>query len=329
MRMNDLTKTAQQLVNPKKGILAADESFPTIEKRLKSIEIESTEENRRAYRELLFTTSGIEDFISGVILFDETIKHKTKDGVPFPKVLADKGIIPGIKVDQGKEKIKGEFITKGIEGLSDRLKEYFKLGARFTKWRAVYEILDSTPSDNAINKNAELLAEFALISQKSGFVPIVEAEVLMDGSHGIEKCGEVTKKVLSSVFSELEKKGVDLNGILLKPNMIVPGKESKEKMEPEKVAVETIKTFKRVLPEELLGVVFLSGGQTPDKATANLNAINKKDECPWELSFSFGRALQKETLEAWKGREENAKMAQDLFLKRAKLVSLARQGKYK
>lgn len=325
--MNDLIKIAQQLVTSEKGILAADESFPTIEKRFKSIGVESTEENRRAYRELLFTTPGIEKYLSGVILFDESIRHKTKVGVLFSKVLVDKGIIPGIKVDQGKEKVKGEFITKGIEGLASRLKEYYKLGARFTKWRAVYEISDSTPSNAAINKNAELMAEFALISQKSGLVPIVEPEVLMDGSHGIEKCAEVTKKVLSSIFSELEKKEVILEQILLKPNMVVPGKGSEEKMEPEKVAVETINTLSRVLPEELPGVVFLSGGQTPDEATTNLSAINKKEKCPWELSFSFGRALQKEALEAWKGKDENAKMAQELFLKRAKLVSLARQGK--
>lgn len=327
-----MDKTAQSLVAPGKGILAADESFPTIEKRFAKINLPSTEENRRAYREVLITAPAIEDYISGVILFDETIRQKTKDGIPFPDVLSAKGVIPGIKVDQGTEELSefpGEKVTKGLAGLAERLKEYKDLGALFTKWRAVYTIGPKMPSGGIIERNAEALAQYALISQQAGLVPIVEPEVLMDGAHSIQKCEEVTTRVLTAVFKKLQEKGVDLSGMLLKPNMVLPGKDSGEKATPLEVAEATIRTLRNTVPTAVPGIVFLSGGQTPKQATGYLNEMNKVEGLPWQLSFSFGRALQDPVLKTWNGRPENVVDAQKAFLKRARLNSLARRGQYK
>ena len=332
MDKSKLQRTAQALVVPGKGILAADESFPTIKKRFESIGLESTEENRRAYREILFATQGIEKFISGVILFDETVYQKTENGRLFPQVLAEKGIIPGIKVDEGKEPFEGsakEMITKGIEDLPKRLSEYQKQGMKFTKWRAVFTISEGLPTKKLIEKNAQLLSRFAVLSQEAGLVPIVEPEVLMDGEHDIDRCEEVTKTVLANVFSEIEKQNVSLEGLLLKPNMVVSGKNNIKNATPAQLAEATLRTLTKTVPERIPGIVFLSGGQSPEEATTNLNAINSKGGYPWELSFSFGRALQKPSLLAWKGKPENVTMAQEAFYKRAKLNSLARYDKYK
>jgi len=329
---DELKKTAKQLVVPGKGILAADESFPTIEKRFSKIDVESNEENRRFYREILFTTDGIEKFISGVILFNETIRQKTQEGKPFSQVLSDKGIIPGIKVDKGKIDMPdhpGEKITQGLDGLGDRLKEYCESGARFTKWRVVFSIGDSLPTDDCINANSETLADFAALSQEAGLVPIVEPEVLMDGGHDIKRCREVTYQVLKRVFVKLVDKKVELSGLLLKPNMVIQGKDNPNKATPEEVAKSTLNCFREVIPSEIPGVVFLSGGQGPEEATANLNALNEIGGVDWELSFSFGRALQAPVLEAWAGNNDNKEAAQKAFYKRAKLNSLARKSEYK
>jgi fructose-bisphosphate aldolase class I len=315
-----LISTAKALVAPGKGILAADESLPTIEKRFKSIGIESTEENRRVYRELLFTTPGIEEFISGIIMFDETLRQQ---------ILTNKAIIPGTKVDQGTEELSdhpGERITKGIEGLAERLKEYQALGAKFSKWRAVFVIGQETPSVECLEKNSLLLAEFAAVSQTEGFVPVVEPEVLMDGNHGIDRCYEVTRAVLKFVFIKLNEKNVDLSCLLLKPNMILPGKDNLNKADPVLIAQKTLEVLKDVVPSEVPGIVFLSGGQSPEEATDNLREMNKIGGVDWQLSFSFGRALQEPVLKVWVGREENKKMAQDAFFARAKMNSEARYG---
>ena len=316
-----LVSTAETLVASGKGILAADESFPTIEKRFKSIGVESTEETRRAYRELLFTTPGIEEYISGIIMFDETLRQQ---------ILTNKVIIPGIKVDEGTEELPGcpgEKITKGIEGLAKRLKEYQALGSKFSKWRAVFNITPNTPSLEAIERNNTLLAEFAFISQNEGFVPIVEPEVLMDGDHNIDKCYETTRTVLEMLFIKLKEKSVDLSCLLLKLNMILPGKDNPDKAEPTLVARKTLEVLKDIVPFEVPGIVFLSGGQTPDEATDNLRTMNKIGGVAWQLSFSFGRALQEPVLKAWAGREENKKAARDAFFDRAKINSEARYGK--
>lgn len=316
-----LISIAKALVAPGKGILAADESFPTIEKRFKSVGIELTEETRRVYRELLFTAPGIEEYISGIIMFDESLRQQ---------ILINQVIIPGIKVDEGTEELPGcpgEKITKGIEGLAKRLKEYQALGAKFSKWRAVFNITVNTPSLEAVEKNCALLAEFAFISQQEGFVPIVEPEVLMDGDHNIDKCYEVTWTVLKMLFTALKEKNVDLSGLLLKPNMILPGKDNPDKAGPVLVAQKTLEVLKDVVPPEVPGIVFLSGGETPDEATGNLREMNKIGGVPWQLSFSFGRALQEPVLKAWAGREENKKAAQDAFFVRAKMNSEARYGK--
>jgi fructose-bisphosphate aldolase class I len=324
--------TAAQLVAEGKGILAADESSPTIKKRFDSIEVESTEENRRDYRELLFTTEGVEEFISGVILFDETIRQKNDDGTPLPELLDRRGIIPGIKVDLGKIDLTfftGEKITEGLDGLGERLEEYRNLGARFTKWRAVITIISETiPSRACIEANAAALARFAALSQEAGLTPIVEPEVLMDGKHTIERCEEVTLAALDAVFSRLREHRVMLEGILLKPNMVLPGKDCPQQSGPQEVAAATIRTFRSVVPAAVGGIVFLSGGQSPEEATANLNALNRAGSQPWELSFSFGRALQQPVLAAWRGKPENVPPAQQAFFRRARLNSLARWGKY-
>lgn len=317
-----LSDIAKQLVTPPKGILAADESFPTIEKRFKAINLESSPETRRAYREMLFTTPGIEEYLGGVIQFEETLKDK---------ILTNPNIISGIKVDQGTEDFgtnPGDKVTKGIETLDARLKEYSQLGAKFTKWRAVFVIAPEAPSIQCVNENARLLAEFAKISQGNGMVPIVEPEILMEGVHDIEKCYERTRSILKVVFMKLHDAGVDLTGMLLKTNMILPGTESGQKVTSEEIAQKTLEVLRDVVPGEVPGIVFLSGGQTPDEATQNLNEINKqKGDAPWELSFSYGRALQDEALKVWAGKSENVKAAQDKFLERLKSVSLAREGK--
>jgi len=332
MNAEQLNITARELTAPGKGILAADESFPTIKKRFDSIGVESTEETRLAYREMLFTTSGMEEFISGVILFDETIRHMASGGTPLPEVLSKKGIIPGIKVDEGKIDLPffpGEKITIGLDGLDQRLKEYRQLGARFTKWRAVITISDgSIPTAFCLLANAHALARFAALSQEADLVPIVEPEVLMDGEHTIERCEEVTLAVLGQVFDQLRQHRVRLEGMLLKPNMVLSGKECPVQAGIEEVADATIRCFRRVVPAAVPGVVFLSGGQSPELATQHLNAMNRRPEQPWELSFSYGRALQGPALNAWQGKAENAPEAQKQFYRRAKLNGLARYGKY-
>jgi fructose-bisphosphate aldolase class I len=326
-----LEATARALVAPGKGILAADESTGTIEKRLKSIEVESTEENRRAYREMLFTTAGIGDHISGVILFDETIRQSTRDGVPFTKVLVDAGVIPGIKVDKGAKALagaEGEKVTEGLDGLRERLMEYRDLGAKFTKWRAVIDIGKDRPSAYCIHVNAHALARYAALSQEAGLVPIVEPEVLMDGPHTIDRCYEVTEATLEAVFNELFSQRVVYERMLLKPNMVISGNECSEQASPKQVAEATIRCFRSVVPAAVPGIVFLSGGQSDEQATANLNAINAGGPHPWQLSFSYGRALQAPSLKAWRGDEANVRAGQDALAHRARLNGAARDGSY-
>jgi fructose-bisphosphate aldolase class I len=326
-----LEATARALVAPGKGILAADESTGTIEKRLKSIEVESTEENRRAYREMLFTTAGIGDHISGVILFDETIRQSTRDGVPFTNVLRDAGVIPGIKVDKGAKALagaEGEKVTEGLDGLRERLMEYRDLGAKFTKWRAVIDIGKDRPSAYCIHVNAHALARYAALSQEAGLVPIVEPEVLMDGPHTIDRCYEVTEATLEAVFNELFSQRVVYERMLLKPNMVISGNECSEQASPKQVAEATIRCFRSVVPAAVPGIVFLSGGQSDEQATANLNAINAGGPHPGQLSFSYGRALQAPSLKAWRGNEANVRAGQDALAHRARLNGAARDGSY-
>jgi fructose-bisphosphate aldolase class I len=327
----ELHETAKALVAAGKGILAADESDGTIKKRFDSIGVESTEENRRAYRDLLFTTPGAEEFISGVILFDETIRQSSADGTPFPKLLERLGIIPGIKVDKGAKPLanaEGETITEGLDGLRDRLNEYRELGARFTKWRAVISIGEAIPSEYCIWTNAHALARFAGLSQEAGLVPIVEPEVLMDGEHTIERSFEVTSRTLHAVFTELRDQRVEPEGMLLKPNMVLSGYESSEQAGHDEVADWTIKCLRRHVPAAAPGIVFLSGGQSDEDATANLNSMNALGPHPWELSFSYGRALQAPALKAWRGEPGNVEEAQKAFYRRAKFNGAARFGTY-
>jgi fructose-bisphosphate aldolase class I len=331
MDLETLAKTAKQLVAPGKGILAADESSPTIKKRFDSIGVESTEENRRAYRDLLFTTEGAEDFISGVILYDETIRQSSGDGTPFAKLLADRGIIPGIKVDKGAKPLAlspEEKITEGLDGLREHLAEYRELGARFTKWRAVITIGDDIPSDYCIWANAHALARYAALSQEAGLVPIVEPEVLMDGDHDIERSYSVTSRTLQAVFTELYDQRVAREGMLLKSNMVLSGYECPEQADTRTVAEMTIKCLRNTVPGAVPGIVFLSGGQSDEAATARLNAMNALGPHPWELSFSYGRALQAPALKAWAGEAANADQAQRAFHFRARLNSAARFGSY-
>jgi fructose-bisphosphate aldolase, class I len=326
-----LTHVARAIVAPGKGILAADESSGTIEKRFRSIEVESTEEHRRAYRELLFTTDGAGEFISGVILFDETIRQRAADGTSFSDVLDRQGIIPGIKVDKGTTALAGfpgEKITEGLDDLGGRLTEYRDLGARFTKWRAVIAIGDGIPTRTCIDANAEALARFAALSQEAGLVPIVEPEVLMDGSHTIERCYEVTADTLGAVFAALRAHRVRLDGTLLKPNMVLPGKDCPEQAGVQQVADATVRCLRDTVPASVPGIVFLSGGQTDEAATAHLNAMNQLGTQPWQLSFSYGRALQAPALKAWKGEAANGPSAQRAFYHRAKLNGAARLGRY-
>jgi fructose-bisphosphate aldolase, class I len=326
-----LEAVAAALVAPGKGILAADESSGTIEKRFASIEVESTEENRRAYRDLLFTTEGAAEYISGVILFDETIRQSSADGAPFPAKLVEQGIIPGIKVDKGAKTLAngpGETVTEGLDGLRERLEDYRELGARFTKWRAVITIGDGIPSEYCVWTNAHALARFAALSQEAGLVPIVEPEVLMDGTHTIERSFEVTSRTLHAVFTELRDQRVHFEGMLLKPNMVLSGYECPTQAGVEQVAAETVRCFRRHVPAAVPGIVFLSGGQTDEAATAHLNAMNAAGPHPWELSFSYGRALQAPALKAWGGDPASVTSAQAAYLHRARMNGLARAGSY-
>jgi len=326
-----LEETARALVAEGKGILAADESDSTIKKRFDAIGVESTEENRRAYRDLLFTTPGIEEFISGVILFDETIRQSSADGTPFPKLLESRGIIPGIKVDKGAKPLAnapGETITEGLDGLRERLEEYRGLGARFAKWRATYTIGDDLPSQYAIWTNAHALARYAALCQEAGLVPIVEPEVLMDGDHSIDASYRATSKVLTAVYTELHDERVELEGTLLKPNMVLSGYEAPDQASDDEVAELTIKCFRRHVPSAVPGIVFLSGGQSDEAATAHLNAMNARGPHPWELSFSYGRALQAAAQKVWRGDPANVEAAQQAFYRRAKFNSAARFGSY-
>jgi fructose-bisphosphate aldolase class I len=323
--------TARALVARGKGILAADESTGTIEKRFKGVGASCTEENRRAYRELLFTTPGLGEFISGVILFDETIRQKSADGTPLVEVLHRQGIIPGIKVDKGAKALagfSGEKITEGLDGLRERLVEYRELGARFTKWRAVIAIGAAVPSDTCLRANAHGLARFAALSQEAGLVPIVEPEVLMDGDHDIARHAEVTQRALRIVFDVLADQRVRLEAMLLKPNMVLSGQECPQQASVAEAAEATLRCMKRTVPAAVPGLVFLSGGQSDVRATEHLNAMNQLNAAPWELSFSFGRALQTPALKAWAGLPANAVAAQRDLIRRARRNGAARCGKY-
>lgn len=326
-----LNQIAKQMVAPGKGILAADESMGSIEKKFAKINLPSTEENRRAYRDLFFTTSGMEEFISGVILFDETIRQKTGDGTPFVELLKSKGVLPGIKVDGGLEVMAespNEKVTKGLDGLAERFKEYAAMGAKFSKWRTEYTIGDGLPSENNIQENSRRLAEYARLCQDAGIVPMPEPEVMMNGENTIERCAEVSEKVLTALFEELAKAGVVLEGTILKTNMSVPGQKSGQKVSPEQIAETTLRVFNKVVPKNLAGIVFLSGGQDSVEATVNLNAVNQKGVQPWPISFSYGRALQDDALKTWLGQQENVAAAQKKFYHRAKMNGLAAQGRY-
>ncbi|MCL4684683.1 fructose-bisphosphate aldolase class I [Myxococcota bacterium] len=327
----ELEATARALVAAGKGILAADESSGTIKKRFDSIQTESTEDNRRSYREMLFTTPGCEEFISGVILFDETIRQKGSDGIPLPQVLEKKGIIPGIKVDKGVQKLPfsdDEKITEGLDGLRARLVEYRSLGARFAKWRAVIEVTDSKPSDACLQTNADALARYAALCVDEGLVPIVEPEILMDGTHTIERSFAATERTLHFVFGSLFEQRVPLEQILLKPNMVLSGYSCPQQASVQQVAEQTIRCFRRVVPAAVPGIVFLSGGQSDEAATAHLDAMNRIGGLPWEISFSYGRALQAPALKAWGGRPDRLEAGQRAFYHRAKLNGAARHGRY-
>jgi len=330
MAAQELHETARAIVADHKGILAADESSGTIKKRFDSIGVESTEENRRFYRGLLFTAPGMEDSVGGVILYDETIRQRTDDATPFPEVLASKGVVPGIKVDTGAHDMagfQGEKVTEGLDGLRARLEEYRSLGARFAKWRAVITIGDGIPTDGCIRANQHALACYAALCQEAGLVPIVEPEVLMDGDNTIEVCYEATARTLHSLYAELFEQAVDLRGTLLKPNMVISGKGCPEQAPAERIAELTIDCFLRHVPAAVPGIVFLSGGQSEVEATENLNAMNRVGG-PWPLSFSYGRALQASALKAWGGEAANAEAAQAVFVHRARMNSLAVAGEW-
>ena len=367
MASQELETVARALVAENKGILAADESSGTIEKRFRSIDVPSTEDLRRSYRELLFTTPGVEEYISGVILYDETIRQSSADGTPFAELLSERGMIPGIKVDKGAKPLAHspqETVTEGLDGLRERLAEYRELGAKFTKWRAVIAIADGVPTPYCIHANAHALGRFAALSQEAGLVPIVEPEVLMDGKHTIERCYEATTATLHRVFDELFQQRVVLEGMLLKPNMVLSGKDAPEQAGPEEVAEATLRCFRSVVPAAVPGIVFLSGyesaeqashdevaeatlrclsrhvpaavpgivflsgGQSDEDATAHLSAMNARGSHPWELSFSYGRALQAAALKAWGGRPENERAGQAAFAHRARMNGLAATGRW-
>jgi fructose-bisphosphate aldolase class I len=332
MNKEILISIANAIVAKQKGVLAADESTPTIKKRFDRVNVESTEESRRRYREILFTSEGIERYIGGVILYDETLRQSTQEGIPFPELLLSRGIMPGIKVDKRAKDLAlfpGEKVTEGLDGLRDRLIEYKELGAKFAKWRAVIEIDEhDIPTEYAIEANAHALARYAALCQELDIVPIVEPEVLMDGSHTIERCEEVTSRVLEAVFIELDAHRVLFEGMLLKPNMVIPGLKCEHQESPERIAEATIRCMSRYVPAAVPGLLFLSGGQSAEDATANLNAMNMLGPHPWEVSFSYGRALQAPVLEVWRGEESNVEMAQKTLLKRSMLNGQARDGKY-
>jgi fructose-bisphosphate aldolase class I len=329
--MPELAKIARAMVAPGKGILAADESSPTIKKRFDSIGVESSETNRRDYRQMLFTTEGAEEFISGVILFDETIRQSSEDGTPFPKLLSEKGILPGIKVDKGAKALAGaphETVTEGLDGLRERISEYVSLGAKFAKWRAVITIGDGIPSDYCLDANAHALARYAALCNEGGLVPIVEPEVLMDGSHDLQRCYEVTERTLRKLFTALDEQRVPLAETILKPNMVISGTECANRAGVREVAEATIDCFLRSVPAALPGIVFLSGGQSDVEATAHLNEMNEIGGFPWELSFSYGRALQAAPLAAWAGTAEKVPAAQKAYYHRARCNGAARSGSY-
>jgi fructose-bisphosphate aldolase class I len=328
---DELIANAAYIGSPGKGILAADESTGTIGKRFDSIKVENVESNRRALRELLFCTPGALDYLSGIILFEETLYQKTASGKPFVDVMKEANVLPGIKVDKGTVELagtNGETTTQGLDGLGARCAQYYAAGARFAKWRAVLKIGANEPSQLAINENANGLARYAIICQENGLVPIVEPEILVDGPHDINKCADVTERVLAACYKALNDHHVLLEGTLLKPNMVTPGSDAK-KVAPEVVAEYTVRALQRTMPAAVPAVVFLSGGQSEEEATVHLNAINQlKGKKPWSLTFSFGRALQQSTLKAWAGKEENVKKAQEVFLIRCKANSEATLGKY-
>lgn len=330
---NNLSDVVKQLVAPGKGLLAADESTKTIEKRLMAVGLQSTEEIRRKYRQMLFTTPGLEEFIGGVIMFDETVRQQADDGFAFPDYLTQKGIFPGIKVDGGLEPFNGseEEVTKGLDGLAQRLDDYSKMGLKFTKWRGVIKISDIFPTEEFLNETLGRMAQFAKISQDKNFVPIVEPEILLDGNHTTARCEEISIKTWKILFEKLGELDVVLENLILKTSMVLPGKDSGVKAEPLEVANATLRALKLAVPQNVPAIVFLSGGQTPDEATKNLNEIVKLGNppaggAPWQLSFSFARALQDEAIKVWEGKDENVAAAQAIFYERAKKVSLARSG---
>jgi fructose-bisphosphate aldolase class I len=332
MSLSDLENVAVAMVAKDKGLLAADESSSTIKKRFDKIGLESTEEHRRAYRDLLFSAPGVAQHISGVILFDETIRQKSKDGTAFPDYLKKLGIIPGVKVDQGAKPLAGfpdETITEGLDGLRERLVEYYKLGARFAKWRGVIDIASGIPTRFAIEANAHALARYAALCQEQNIVPIVEPEVLMDGGHTIERCEEVTDAVLAEVFAQLGRHRIHLEGMILKPNMVISGKKCATQAKPEQVAEATVRCLKRHVPSAVPGIMFLSGGQSAADATLHLSLMNKPGGLPWKLSFSYGRALQDAALAAWGGKTANVAAGQKEFAKWSKLNGLAAGGAFK
>ena len=326
-----MRETARALVARGKGVLAADESTPTMAKRLAGVGLESTEPRRRAYREILFTTDGLSEHIGGVILFDETARQQDRDGTPFPELLRRRGIVPGIKVDRGTQPLAGfpgEVATQGLDGLRERLEEYAALGLRFAKWRAVIHIAEGLPSATCVEANAHELARYAALSQEAGLTPIVEPEVLMEGPHDLGTCAEVTERVLREVYQQLSRQGVVLEATVLKPNMVLPGTGSDSRVSDDQVARATLEVLRRAVPAAVPGILFLSGGQSDEQATARLDAVNRLGPQPWELSFSFGRALQGPVLTAWAGQDANRGAAQAALLKRARLNGAARHGAY-
>ena len=331
MNRTELARIAQAMVTRGKGILAADESSGTIKKRFDVIRLESTEEHRRTYREMLFSAPGAAEFVNGVILYDETLRQKTRDGKPFPDYLTQQGIIPGIKVDMGAKPLAGfpgETITEGLDGLHGRLTEYRQLGARFAKWRAVIDIAAGIPTSFAVKANAHALARYAALCQENDIVPIVEPEVLMDGDHSIERCEEVTDSVLSTVFRQLHEHRIYLEGMVLKPNMVISGKKAAVRATPEAVAEATVRCLKRHVPPAVPGIAFLSGGQSSTEATLHLSLMNRMGALPWALTFSYGRALQDTALKAWGGRPDGFAAGQREFAHRARLNGLATTGRY-
>jgi fructose-bisphosphate aldolase class I len=332
MNIDELKSVASAIVTGQKGILAADESGPTIKKRFDAIKLECSEESRRRYREILFTTEGVEPYLGGVILYDETLRQGSADGTPFAELLARRGILPGIKVDSGAKPLAlhaGEKITEGLDGLRERLQEYRQLGAKFAKWRGVIEISEQgIPTTSAIQANAHALARYAALCQEAGIVPIVEPEVLMDGSHDIARCEAVTSQVLEIVFAELDNQRVVFEGMLLKPNMVIAGMKCPQQAGVQQVAEATMRCLERHVPPAVSGIVFLSGGQSAQDATAHLNAMNQLGAHPWPVSFSYGRALQAPVLTTWKGQEQNVAEAQKTFLRRCQLNGLAHLGQY-